>query len=552
MKKSTRSNKKRAARTSVLGIFAAASLVASCSIPMPPTTSPNEIDASKVQVPDVQSLPASASRGCMVPAAKVSVSDNSPQQVDDPPYANFTVGQLDENLWRNPPTPNAQWKMFWLSMRWAQSYGQAAYNAGAKNTLTNIVSQVSRFYEANSDPGNNQSGWDEGTSLRRLETLNCLYSLSHDDRIPDLMSKEVAVQQSNRYYGPPYKFVHNHGTMANNKIIIAGILTNNKDWIAFAASRLLSESHLAFSDNGVNLEQSSSYHGVNVNVWKTSLVTLKAVFPNEQKVKDLENILAKADSFTQWLTEPDGKLVQIGDSSKTTGKLWKNGPATGGTFRDDASGYAIGRWSWTNPDTTYFTLRYGGPIRAHGHNDKSSLTWSTGGSRILVGPGYAQSDPTYWHKTPAAQNTDTVDGCATAPTTSTLKEFSKSGSVANATLNDSSCGANHLRKIVVNDSNRSLVVEDSFDGPRAHTQHFHLDPSWTQLPATSNNVISFRNAHLKKTLTLTTSGTVGRVLFGTEGAPQGWQYESPTERKPAADIEIHDSSGKLITTFQLS
>jgi hypothetical protein len=37
--------------------------------------------------------------------------------------------------------------------------------------------QVSAFNTQNPDPGTAQYGWDEGTALRRLETLNCLYWL---------------------------------------------------------------------------------------------------------------------------------------------------------------------------------------------------------------------------------------------------------------------------------------------------------------------------------------------------------------------------------------
>src|SRR3954449_12206137 len=61
--------------------------------------------------------------------------------------------------------------------------------------------------------------------------------------------------------------------------------------------------------------------------------------------------------------------------------------ATARPFRDDEAGLGGGRWSWSDSATTYYTVRYGPPMRAHGQEDRGGVTWSPRGVRVLVNSG---------------------------------------------------------------------------------------------------------------------------------------------------------------------
>ena len=92
-----------------------------------------------------------------------------------------------------------------------------------------------------------------------------------------------------------------------------------------------------------------------------------------------------------WLTEPDGKIVLIGDADEQAGVTRPGASAR--SFRDDEAGLGVGRWSWNDTATTYYTVRYGPPMRAHGQEDRDGVTWTPHGVRVLVNPGRYTYDP---------------------------------------------------------------------------------------------------------------------------------------------------------------
>lgn len=540
---------KRAALAATSGIVVASVLVTATPAELSTAAEPAEVG-----MPVEQARWTLLNRSCMAPATTAPVLDGTPLRVNVPPHVSFVVGSLDTNLWRHPPKKaDASWRLWFNSMQWAQAYGQTAHNLGQTESLSKIVEQVTRFYVKNPDRGTNANGWDEGTSLRRLETLNCLYSLSKDDRLPALMAKEVTVQGSHRYYGPPNKnVVHNHGTMANIAIVTAGLHTGNRKWQRFGAGRLASEASGAFSAKGVNLEQSAEYHLVNRNVWTMASIALDAVLPGSKAAKNVRQRVTEAGRVANWLTEPDGKFVQIGDSTRLRGEPG-TGRAAGGAFRDDEAGYLLGRWSWTDPNTTYYTVRYGPPIRSHGHLDKSSVTWSTAGSRVLIGPGYGRHDPFMklgvpWWRTAPAHNTSSRGSCtATDADTARITSQRHRGTAAIAVLEGQNCGVRHTRGVTVDHRKRSFSVTDQYASRGTFRQYWHLDPSWVAAKPKNASTLTFTNSKTGRTLTVTTNGKIRGVVHGSPRRAGGWNYVDTDTRQSAPDITVQ-STGRLLRT----
>lgn len=485
-------------------------------------------------------------------AAAAPVTDADPIVIDLQ-HLKINVGTaLSTNTIRNPPTADVTWQLWFHANRWAQNYGRKAYETGNKVALSKIVGQVASYYKYNPDTGAPKWGWDEGSSLRRLETLNCLYAMSKDSRIPALMAQEVRVQQGSRYYGPPYAMVHNHGTMANIRMMVAGQLTNNSSWTGYAANRLLAESPKVFSSKGVSYEQSSTYHNMNAVIWLSALDTLKSIYgENNTNVKNLASRLTAANMVNAWLTEPDGNFVMIGDAMKARGGSPRNPSANGGYFNDASTGFAIGRWSWNDKNTTYYTYRYGPRRVAHGHDDKNSVTWTTGGQRILIGPGYGNPSLRYpWWKTPAAHNASYPLGCTTQ-TTSSLKSHSQSSTSASLVGTDSPCGKSHTRQVYVNHPGKAIRVTDMYLRGVAHAQSWHLAPEW-KLVSKSSTVLTFKHSTTGKRLKATAAGgTFTSVYTGTSRTHGGWSYESQTYRVPNLDITMTSRMRTASTTFAL-
>lgn len=492
-------------------------------------------------------------RGLCGASTAVPVVDGTPIVVSLPPAATFTVGALPAAYWITPPSKDAAWQMWFYSMRWAQGVVLRAYEDRQPASMTAVVDQVMRFYAQYPDrAGRTRLGWDEGSSLRRLETLNCVYSATRDPRLVTAMATEVRVLTGPRYYGPPNHSVHNHGLMTNQRMVAAGLLAGRADWVRIARSRMIREAPQAFTAVGTTFEQSSSYHQVNVSMWQNAAAMLGSLDPGDATPATIGRILAKARRVQQWLTEPDGRIVQLGDAGRDLGLRASARPVT--NFRDTQAGLLIGRWSWTDPDTSYYTVRYGPPRWAHGHFDKASVTWSTQGTRVLVGPGYtttpATSSAIPWHRLPIAHNTSApVRGTFRPSATGLLRSSSHRGSVATAVVDESTFGVAHRRAVRVDDGRHTMSVSDSYPRGVANRQTWHLDPAWVLVSAPAGGTtLRFRHPS-GRTLTVTTNGRLLSAVKGKSRSTTGWTYLSTTQRVPSYELTIASVSHAVSTTF---
>lgn len=485
------------------------------------------------------------------------VRDGRPMVVKLGTTPAFAIGTLRAENWKNPASSDPSWRLNFFSFRWAMPYLQKAVDTGQTASAETIIAQVQRFYREYPDTGSARTpGWDEGNSLRRLEALTCFYEITKDKRFVPPMEAEATVLFSNRYYGPPNHPVHNHGLMANERLVKAGLLIGRKDWVERAAKRAVDEAHLAFTDKGTTTEQSSEYQRVNAQMWANTATTLATVLPGHDEnptVRNIRTTVAQATNVSEWLTEPDGKLVQIGDSKEIAGNP---APARtdAGVFRDDVAGLAVGRWSWKDPATTYYSLRYGPARFAHGHLDKGALTWSTAGSRVLVGSGYYGydwNDPfAFWARQAPSANL-AVPVATPTPNGNRLSAVAHTARAGrhNWTLRGNIYPRTYTRTVDVNDPGRTLTVTDAFSGRGAADQYWHLDPSWQVVSAPRNSKVArFRNDK-GQTLTLTSSAPLAQVIKGGTRPVAGWHFPSNNERVEAWQIRVRWNSGTIRTTL---
>lgn len=485
------------------------------------------------------------------PASSAPVTDGRPVTVDLG-RTSLTVGRTSATTWARPASTDPMWRMQFYSLGWLRPVAKRAFDDGQEQALRQVTDQVTAFYVQNPDRNTTTLGWDEGTSLRRLEALNCLYALTSDRGLAAGMAREVNVLTGWRYYGPPRHPVHNHGLMANLQIARAADLLGRSDWTQRARTRIVSESRVAFTAKGTSLEQSAAYHLVNRALWLAAARRLEQITPNDPAAHQIRTRMAAAEQVGRWLTEPDGNVVQIGDSRLVSG-LRPTGRERGSTFRDDTAGVAVGRWSWTGPDTTYYTLRYGPARFAHGHHDKSSVTWSAGGERVLVGPGYYSYD---WSNAYAlrarsarAHNAAWVPGrSANARATATLRAGTTTRDVHRFTLSDSVYGLKHSRSVEVAGPARRLVVKDVYPGRTAVRQSWHLDPAW-QARGVRGKVATYAHPD-GRILSIATTGSFVSATRGATRPPSGWNH--PTTGSRVANWEIvTGGAGAVTTTFQV-
>lgn len=490
-------------------------------------------------------------------AATQPVPDGEPIVVTIGTAAPFTVGEITAATWLNPAVTDPTWRLDFQGLMWMKSLARRAAIDGQRESLAALVAQAVQFHQDDPDPGTNLSGWDEGTALRRLETENCLYNLTQAAELIPGMGADAAVLLGTRYYGPPYAPVHNHGLMANLQLVRAGDLLGRADWKDAAVKRMTAEAPLAFSRAGLSFEQASGYQGVNAGLWEQAATVLGASPGAETAAATLRKAVAAAWDAFAWETEPDGKIVQIGDSEESAGRA---GSATfPRTLRDDQTGTVIGRWSWTDPQTSYYTVRYGPPRRAHGQEDRAGgVTWSTLGTRVLVGPGkytYDKNSPWYlWQLGPASHNVAIPNGAVVKSGRTARLTASTVQSSAHAwTVADDIYNTPHTRNVNIKRDAHSLRVTDLFPKSTLWRQHWHLDPGWTLVSGKAGGTtLTFRHTSGRK-LTVTTTGRVSGLIKGQTSPIGGWHFATFGTRTAATDIVIRSyGRAATATTFTVT
>jgi hypothetical protein len=389
--------------------------------------------------------------------------------------------------------------------------------------------------------------------MRRLTAENCLYQLTGSKKLVAGMNADANVLLGPRYYGPPYHQVHNHGVMANLALLHAAALLGNKQWRVKATSRLRSESTLAFSRKGVSLEQSSSYQALNIRLWARALEALEDAAPADPAVRTLRQVLAKAQRVFAWYTEPDRNVVMIGESDEGPGAT--RSKAQDRVFRDDQAGLGVGRWSWSDPLTTYYTVRYGPPMRAHGQQDRGGVTWSALGTRILVGPGrytYDHASRYYpYGKGPASHNVAfPTRGTLVSSRTVSVRRMSYTSTKQAWQLADALYGTAHARSLLVDAKAHRLTATDAFGRRTSFVQRWHLDAGWRLASVSGRGHTAVFARSGGRRLVLSTTGSIS-VRRGSTRPVAGWYFPSIGHR--TANVEITVSGrGSATTTFTVS
>jgi hypothetical protein len=473
----------------------------------------------------------------------------------------FTVGAIPASWWRTPPYGDAGWQLQLRGMLWVPSLAQRAYQDGQTASLRALVEQVLAFHAQNPDPGTrtatstanaNAWGWDEGTALRRLATEDCLYAVTQDPRLASAIAAEVNVEFGPRYYGPPRYIVHNHGVWADLGVVRAADLLGRSDWATRSINRLLANAPKPWTRTGTSIEQASSYHLFNVDLWGQVVDMMTAHGVAAASVVGVRALVTRAAAVSPWLTEPDGRLVVLGDSEASAGVTRSRWTAR--TLRDDAAGLIVGKWSWTDPATTYYTIRYGPPRIAHGQEERAGITWSTKGKRVFVGAGKAPFDPAgnyrAWGRSPAAHNVSTADRRTLDTKAWVTLEASTIRAPAHSwATRDRLFGIGHVRTYAIVRDTRTMTVKDTYDAKAAFRQHWHLDPSW-DLRYSSRDGNRLRFATTGATLNVTTTG-VARVFRGVTRPVAGWNFPDGNSRVKANEIQV-TAAGTAATTFVLS
>lgn len=337
------------------------------------------------------------------------------------------------------------------------------------------------------------TGWTAGIIRLRMGLVTCLYAATGDDRLSPLMDHLVAANlDPYRYRGAPLAKPHNQGTLANVALLEASRVFGRPEWREPAIRRFEADAATVFDECGMTAEQSTSYHRLNVNLWRRSLSQVGAEVDTGL---DMGAVVRQAALATWQLTRPDGVLDAIGTGNQTAVTraalaLDDDSELPARLFCADL-GWAANRSSWDDT-ATHYVLRFGPKPRHHGHEDRGAITWFTQGVSVFADRGvFDRSRGQRWDWATSAKAHSTFHGIGATWKLPFTADYSRVGETDTYRVEANFRGTSLERiftiPLAVDDTESALRVADT--GRSGHErqwyQRWQLAEGWRPLERTT-------------------------------------------------------------------
>ncbi len=198
----------------------------------------------------------------------------------------------------------------------------AARDTGSTAPVEPAVSGITSTLDWRTDNGRpTDPAPHEGVHLRRQQSLDCLYGLTHDRLLSPII---VAVARANldprRYCGPPEELPHNHGLIATIALQEAGRLLERRGWRHAAVARLQTAVRASFTPAGLTIEQLSSDHVTVIMGWTAATRRLRRLGSAEELAlaAEIDTYLLRARRALAFLLMPNAVPVDFGGRAAGT------------------------------------------------------------------------------------------------------------------------------------------------------------------------------------------------------------------------------------------
>ena len=469
--------------------------------------------------------------------------------------------------WAQDPYGDPTWVVDFQDGQWIEALVEAylaggpnadAYRDRAKALLTGWLSQV---------PAVNQ----------QPDTLICSAEAFPGqawihDRIPGLLNYEAAHWQG----------AYNHGLKQDLQLLQAGCAYpagmwggQPAHWRDVARQQMID----SFEPNqygpvldaqGVTNEQSTGYDNFNLGLWDEAEHDLAACglsLPGWMSAR-----IALMPNFLAMATQPDGDLVQIGDTyvirpRNRPGTPLQYAATLGRAGRPPASrvavyqaGYVFGRSGWSPfADQSFYSLRFGPGTQIHGHADHMGLTYYAMGRNLIVDAGhYGYADTPYraYLLSPEAASDLVMPGVAFDPSASTSLIRQSIGADGQFfEFYDTAFGGRpRYRSVYVDQDPNLVLVFDRASGAGRYQQLWHLDPGLTVTTVTRSYAVATAPGTQLEIRQIPLPGQQipagsTRVVRGQVNPDQGWVSHVQLQMTPAPVVTMTrtGSSAAILT-----
>ncbi|HEY3558159.1 MAG TPA: heparinase II/III family protein [Kribbella sp.] len=478
------------------------------------------------------------------------------------------VGNGKGNInWRLNPDNNPSWYMWLHSLRWL-GQGITAGAQGNKAALQRVSNIARDWVNDNPYSWKSDVGAYEST-MHRTNVLICLrqavLSGLHVGQLPLTYAwLDKALLEHAMFLRKNYSGDWNHGTDESLALFGIGCTLMRGDLKKIAADRLTSAIKTSIDTQGSTNEQSTGYAQFNYALWGRAIDVLRKC-----GVDPGTTITARRRELAKWLalaTNSLGNLPQLGDSEviKTVpvpgtvleyaGTLGAHGIRPTQRIGIFDAGYIFGRTGWGEKrpftqESTY-SIRFGPAQRLHGHNDHTSVTYTSRGRDILIDgghAGYKVDDWRFWAKSQFAHNEMTVKAATGHPETELVRSSIKATSEFYELHDSPGAGVDRTRDVLVLKDPDLMVVLDrgTSEQDQDYSTLWHLPEDQKVVVSGNDRVVAAKPRDTVKTTLLQVpfqqESTPIEVTTGKQDPIQGWHYKTINDKLPASVVKFNRS-----------
>lgn len=412
--------------------------------------------------------------------------------------AGFDAIPIDDDIWNCGPQNTRHWKWKLHSF----SVLDSLIATGEWEAVDALIrSWRARFESVSID---DDFPWHDHATALRLDRLSRLAIAQPQLRYPSLAADHATLLLEDFFYSENT----NHGFDQAVSLVLASLAFSDhrdaKRWCKTGVQRLKNEMRVAFTDEGVHVENSPLYH---MDMLANMVRAHKVLEAAEAGItKNFDEFYNNALGFTAWMTRPDGLLTYLGDTSAVrptasaeladfpnySAMRWASTGGQDGTPLEQTSaiypesGYAIYRSHWRPWSMqTHIVMKCGALSRYHRQDDDLNVLLHAHGEDWLIDSGlynYHETDPMrVYMRSALAHNIPYLEGHNTNRDPSTdgatsLKQLDEPESeLAVAGHSQMYKGAKIYRKLVIKNKNQFSIF-DRIHAPETTRRYwiFHL------------------------------------------------------------------------------
>jgi len=469
------------------------------------------------------------------------------------PHRNGTVN------WKMNPYHDPTWMLDFQWGEWIEALVEA-YLAGGPNA---------NAYRARAQAL--LTGWLKNVPVQDKNPLTAICSAQAfpgqawiHDQIPVLLD----------YYASHWQGAYNHGLSQDLILLRAGCAYPASAWngqppqwkntarAQMTGSFEPNQYGPAVDAQGAVNEQATGYANFTFGLWTEAEQELARC--GDPMPGWIRSRIAKMPMFLALATQPDGKLVQIGDTYVISPRDRAGTPlqfaATMGAAGTPpaerigvyAAGYVLGRSGWGTRlsfgKQSFYSLRFGPGREIHGHDDHMGLTYYARGRNLIVDSGhdgYANNPYRQYLISPEAASVLVMPGerfSPAAPTSLIRQAADAAGQFFE--LSDTAFGGHpRYRSVYVSQRPDFVLVYDRASGARSYQQLWHLDPGLTVTRVATSYAIATAPGTQLEIRQIPLPGQVlpagsTRVVRGQTKPYQGWVSRADLQRLPAPVVTM--------------